>query len=169
MFTIDGTIMLEKLVDFHLNRNIPAEYDSKNDIIKKPGIIFPIKLSAESPDMKRSAHVELLTLFFGNTSVCYSPVENMLRSDEEFLNSLNWINTCNHDSCWRSDGLRFLTKYYFDMCEKVAPDIAPIEVPTEMSIGWMSFKVINVEVHFNHKPEGYWINIKKIRVTIEEV
>ena len=31
-----------------------------------------------------------------------------------------------HDSCWR--GLDFLTQIYFEECEKVGPELAPIEV-----------------------------------------
>ena len=70
----------------------------------------------------------------GNTSVFYT--ESDVR-DITQVKSNDWINTSNHDSCWRSDGFALLDKLYFEMANKVNPNIPPIEIQTEarLSIG----------------------------------
>jgi hypothetical protein len=40
-----------------------------------------------------------------------------------------WQNTCNHDSCWRFDGIRSpIVEAYFGLCGEIAPRMAPVEL-----------------------------------------
>jgi hypothetical protein len=46
-----------------------------------------------------------------------------------------WQNTSNHDSCWRSDGVRdHIHRVYVDYCRKVAPRCAPITLEATADI-----------------------------------
>lgn len=57
-----------------------------------------------------------------------------------------WINTCNHDSCWRSDGVRSpIVKAYFDLCNEVAPKKAPIELEATAHIDHVAIVKIQVK------------------------
>jgi len=56
-----------------------------------------------------------------------------------------WQNTSNHDSCWRSDGVRApIAKAYFDLCREVAPKKAPIELVSTANIDHVA--VVKIQV-----------------------
>jgi hypothetical protein len=60
-----------------------------------------------------------------------------------------WQNTSSHDSCWSSDGVRLpITRAYFDLCDKVAPNKAPIELTATAHIDHVA--VVKIQV----KPVG---------------
>jgi len=57
-----------------------------------------------------------------------------------------WKNTSNHDSCWRSDGVRYpITNAYFDLCKEVAPRKAPIELSATARIDHVAIVKIQVK------------------------
>lgn len=57
-----------------------------------------------------------------------------------------WTNTSNHDSCWRSDGVRSpIVKAYFDLCSEVAPKKAPVEVCATAHIDHVAIVKIHVK------------------------
>lgn len=70
-----------------------------------------------------------------------------------------WENTCNHDSEWRSDGVRDpITKTYFEYCEKVAPDLPPCELEATADIHCMAI----VDVETQREPDGYHRKLVKV-------
>lgn len=84
----------------------------------------------------------------------------------------DFVNTSNHDSCWKSDGLNLLTKIYFDMCkfvvrnwpEGTAP--APIELTTRIQLGnWRGYnpiQFVNVAFGPNRKDNEYFNSLSSI-------
>ena len=57
-----------------------------------------------------------------------------------------WQNTSNHDSCWRSDGVRSpIVKAYFDLCSEVAPKKAPVELVNTAHIDHVAIVKIQVK------------------------
>lgn len=59
------------------------------------------------------------------------------------LSDLHWENTSNHDSCWRSDGLRTpLSNIYFDMARQIngTPGLSKSYAPKDMQqVAWFHF------------------------------
>ena len=54
-------------------------------------------------------------IFSGNVSVWFAATNSpFLDTDPS-----KYKNTSNHDSCWSSDGLRDISRIYFEQCEKV--------------------------------------------------
>jgi hypothetical protein len=63
-----------------------------------------------------------------------------------------WKNTSNHDSGWRSDGVReHVNKVYFDYCKKVAPNTAPCELETTAHVDHVAV----VGIVFQPEGDGY--------------
>jgi hypothetical protein len=92
-------------------------------------------------------------LFLGNVTVFAAvtkePNINMVPTDR-------WENTSNHDSCWRSDGLRPITHTYFNLCERVQAHL-----PKEL-------KVAPKDVHFSSHMKGYCDPVKFVAVSYEK-
>lgn len=57
-----------------------------------------------------------------------------------------WHNTSNHDSCWRTDGMRHLSDAYFDACDTVNPDVAPRDLSCSAYVD----AVHMVEITYDH-------------------
>ena len=76
--------------------------------------MFHYENSCES-EYKRSSLVH--TLFTSNTSVFVVESAHYKRWYEIPVG--DWKNTSNHDSCWRSDGMRHLTEICFRMADEL--------------------------------------------------
>lgn len=84
----------------------------------------------------------------------------------------DFVNTSNHDSCWKSDGLSELTRGYFYMCGEVVKNWpegtapAPIELNTRIQVGdWLGHNPIQfVTVTFGpkRKDNDYFNSLEKI-------
>lgn len=78
-----------------------------------------------------------------------------------------WINSSNHDSCWRSDGLNFINKIYWRLCKEVNSDVAPASLDDDIDFGFG--KVFeDIIIHTIADPEedsSYWrqiVNVERI-------
>jgi hypothetical protein len=118
MVNIDIDRVICSLVDKFLDRSIQSHDENYQKVIRK-GMMFETQLRLthytddENVDVSRQAFI----LFTGNTSVfmAVAPQDYRWRgwSDISFE---DWKNTSNHDSCWRSDGVRSpIVQLYFDM------------------------------------------------------
>lgn len=152
MFKIDGNSIIKMLVDRELNRASEITFN-KDSTYTRSGVLIDISLNADVyGDAGKGKHIfkSIYMLFCGNTSVfwasrSYSDGSPGLKHLNE-IKPEEWTNTSNHDSCWRSDGFNFLSKLYFNMCECVAPNVAPIKVDTSMSLGICSYPVKHVDI-----------------------
>jgi len=130
MFDLKLNSTIQMLVDHELNRKTSVKiFDDGN--YQRPGIYLPVYLEASDYRTDKTEYMRIFMLFTGNTSVFYTT--NFESSIKDIPNG-SWINTSNHDSCWRSDGFRFLHKIKMDICERVNPDIAPYELDTESKL-----------------------------------
>ena len=117
------------------------------------GIIFDLHLNLSYYTEKQSytKRNHAYVLFCGNTNVFYA-VEN--QNENWHLNYKNvpidrWLNSSNHDSCWRSDGLSFIDDLYFSAAEEInkeliknkEKDVAPKNMISNSTIGWCGSKM----------------------------
>lgn len=90
----------------------------------RPGLLVSLDLrlshyALSQEEYHRSAMAYVVLT--GNTSVFVATTTDHTRWNE--LPGNAWANTSNHDSCWRSDGFRFLSTMYFNMCEEMNLEI----------------------------------------------
>lgn len=78
-------------------------------------------------------------------------------TDTPRLESLsNFKFTSGHDSCWRTDGLQFLTTYHFQECNFVDPDLAPVDVNYYAGLCIFSEPgVVTVELERDRNYDGF--------------
>jgi len=170
MFDLKLNSTIQMLVDHELDRKTSVKIlDDGN--YQRPGVYLSIYLEASDYQTDKTEYMRVFMLFTGNTSVFYTT--NFEPSIKDISNSL-WINTSNHDSCWRSDGFSFLHKLQMEMCKRVNPNIAPIKLYTEskLSIGGtypiehclVTFKD-NIKEHYRYEI----VNIEPIKKREEEL
>jgi len=132
MFTMKLNSIIAMLVDHSLDRKTSPVWN--DGLLTRKGICINVRLSADKYEGERkSTGMVVYILFCGKTSVFWAPAYDKAgKYAHSPLNVPveNWVNTSNHDSCWRDDGLSFLNKMYFDFCEDVDPKSAPKEVDT---------------------------------------
>ena len=133
MFDLKLNSVIQTLVDHELDRKTPVEI-LDNGNYQRPGVYLPIFLGVHDVKSDKYKYEQLMMLFVGNTSVFYTTKYNL---DIKKISNKSWINTSNHDSCWRSDGFAFLHEIQMKMCKNVNPNIAPVKLYTEakLSIG----------------------------------
>ena len=116
------------------------------------------KFCLSGEEYRRSALVH--TVFTANTSVFYHTSREHKRWQEVIPES--WANTSNHDSCWRTDGLRGLhlleTTFGKEMNEEIKADrgspLAPKEFSQFCTLGTLAGKPWQyVEVCHERIPE----------------
>lgn len=94
---------------------------------RRKGILFGLRYSIRSHEESDDelftfgAEQEVAVLIVAPHSVFFMEVEDRI-FDLTKIPLDKWENTSNHDSCWRSDGLRKLTETYFRLCNKVNED-----------------------------------------------
>lgn len=72
---------------------------------------------SDDGDFQTNRHQDFVVIFTGNTSVFVgTDFDDIFRWNQEVD---KFRNTSNHDSCWRSDGLNFLTDTYFGMASSI--------------------------------------------------
>lgn len=102
------------------------------------GIVFnlDIRFNDFINDEEKKSNHRINVLFFGNTSVFWKYEEDKW-TDAKF--------TANHDSCWRSDGMNFLSTIYFDSCEEVNDSKKPIDINQFTTFSsYKPFSLVNV-------------------------
>ena len=107
------------------------------------GLVVTLDLSSSyyTDDHEFHRRGLLHTVFTANTSVFTAVSEDFKGWDQISLDA--WNNTSNHDSCWRSDGMRTLSELYFrwakeineEMVARGYPDLAPREFDGFCTLG----------------------------------
>jgi len=163
MFATSLNDTIRMLVDHELNRDYPRTFNDDGIITK--GIVIEVNLNAAYYDNSDknypSEHRSFYMLFHGNTSVYYANRKRDGRGYKSLdeIKPEEWVNTSNHDSCWKSDGFQFLTENYFDMCKKVNPDVAPIKINIYATLGFgLSWPVKQIIVTFKHRNSNRYGN-----------
>ena len=158
MLKIDLKNTICKLVDFCLDRNHEIIHN-KDYSFTRPAIIIPIEITADDNNYDERIRRKFKLLFTGNTSVWYTEVIDN--------KTTKWVNTSNHDSCWRTDGLQFLSKVYFEMCEKIEPKTLPVNVNITAEIGGLinlGIKKVSLTYAYNNKKSRFDVlNIKPVK------
>jgi hypothetical protein len=161
MFEMRLDSMLCDLVENFIDREYPVKWE--NGTITKKGIIFEIlcRVHDFSGKDRKSSYKQFYVMFCGNTNVFYVmkkiSVYNPLQIPFD-----KWINTSNHDSCWRSDGLEFINKMYFDMCNEVNSEKAPVELYSSADIG--NIKPKNVLITYKNNEETWKNEVIKVEI-----
>ncbi len=154
MFQSNTSHTISMLVDQVLTteRRFNREYLENGCLRSSNGMLVELAMSVEDrnaekldEELKRFYYV----VFCGNVSVFIArqdvPGEQGLRHFTK-IPSDEWENTSNHDSCWRSDGLHFITDAYFEMCKECNDNVAPITLESICQIGfirlWRDVEVI---------------------------
>ena len=109
-------------------------------------------------------------LFCSGVSVFYADIYNTEQGNWRTWSEINpdeWINTSNHDSCWRSDGLDFINKAYFEMCKNVNPEIAPRDLHSYLDFGfggmWTDV-IVTLEIDTSVDGSiGYWQKVVDVK------
>jgi len=68
-----------------------------------------------------------------------------------------WENMSNHDSCWRSDGLKKVSETYFALCKEYDENTAPVMLD---QFAWLDTWMMRIESEPSKKP--YKWNITKL-------
>jgi len=147
MFNSDTTSILTGIVSQVMhNRDNNRKWNEDGSITEK-GMIFEVQLSVRDnvlgdyeATQKSEQNARFYVVFCGNTSVFYAN-QNDDETFRRFLNEIpvdEWVNTSNHDSCWRSDGLSWISTVYFEMCKACNDDLPPIKLEAEAKIGFVS-------------------------------
>ena len=166
MFNSDTDHTITRLVDQVLTNerrfNTKLEDDGS---ITAGGMLIEVELNVSDPSiedyderMEAGARRFYYVVFCNNVSVFVArrEVDDGIQHYED-IESSDWENTSNHDSCWRSDGMRWLSKAYFDMCDEVNAEAAPITLDASATIGFMSLWR-DVEVNVTWNDEGCCLN-----------
>ena len=172
MFKLNMNEVIQMMVDKELNRRCNSVYDRETGIRTVPGVLIKdISLRCSDYDTHQEIVKMFSMLFCGNTSVFWFDhkihTKDFVRSAYE-SDCSKWVNSSNHDSCWRSDGFSFLSDVYFEMCRTVNPDIAPVHVNKSASIGFaLSWPVEHVTLGIvNSTTHDYRYCLKNIsRIT----
>jgi len=101
-------------------------------------------------------------IFFGDTSVFFYADKNLECSD--IPSPELFVNTSNHNSCWRSDGFSKLNELYFDMCEEINPKMDPDNLESYVNFSFVSMKKVDVTYA---SAEDYGCNL--LSITKKEV
>ena len=175
--SIDVKRVITMIVNHHLRSkefidSVNHEFTEKEHFITKKGLLFTLDIRADKWNDEEQEYEyymrRFLVLFCGNVSVFVKEIDPKTMYFEHIGISgdySDWKNTSNHDSCWRSDGLNFIDNTYFEMCEELFPEKAPIDCNVYAEFGIVDSYPKTVLVKMAPKTDyGYdLINIEEIK------
>ena len=175
-FALSLNRTIQTLVDHCLDRKTPVEYDYSTHCYSRPAVGFKINLRSQwqggnnlGPEIVQTIYM----VFTGNTSVFYcSPYDDNGNKEYwhiEDVPSERWINTSNHDSCWRSDGFSFLFNLRMQMCKLANSKVPPARINSEAELGFgCGWPVENFTAIFKSNVDDYgYVLIKLIPQEVE--
>jgi hypothetical protein len=135
MFHIELDSVLVQLVEAVLSTK-----DAQSDDERSRGLYVRVLISASTPLLEDGEHPVgklihkwmhfLFRRDYRSTNVWVFTSENIW-----FPAIDSWKNTSNHDSCWRSDGIRSpIGAEYFKLCKEVDQEAAPISLKLRCNI-----------------------------------
>ena len=161
----------------HVRGNAYAKCASNGDgTWTCPGLVFDVEFTVRDPSIQdydekeiNKAFASYYILFTDNVSVYYAS-----QFDDEGTRRMwyqvepeEWINTSNHDSCWRSDGLSWISKLYFDMCKHVNGEVAPIALESTARVGFIDmWREVTVTSRSAELWENEVLEVKPVNETI---
>ena len=163
MFTVDLNRVLTTLVQAVLSPNSeqfravlsPATYGTDGlHVSLRFRVMEPHK---ENDDKERNIQTAYLHYIFSRSGnyVKVWCAEGTGRWPWEVPPAENFKMTCDHDTCWRNDGLRDITRIYFEMCKAVNANVAPISLDSEATLE----KVQKVKIEFTRRSAGSYDSV----------
>ena len=153
MFKVGLSSLISSIVREELRKcDMEPKYELKTGHITKEGIMIEYNCAVHDYTGHRSAKESFrryMILFCGNVNVFVARVEH--KSCLEDVPPERWENTSNHDSCWSSDGLDFINRSYFEMCNEVNPDVAPVLLDSGAQIGFLSKMFTKVIITYKQR------------------
>lgn len=129
-----------------------------------PGIVFALDLHLAHYENNKEAEVRQVAYIAmcGNTSVWWAiEPEGKRWMNYKSVKPEEWVNTSNHDSCWRTDGMKMLTDWYFKAAEtinkKLDTNVAPAMMSHHTSLGFClanPWQFVSIE-HAEDVSNGY--------------
>ena len=163
MIKTDFVDVLTMIVEHELelyanNKTLPNAMINYDNSVTKPGIIIPITITAIHPNSEEIC-TDAVFVFCGNVSVFFSDsvFEYGLLLPFREMKPYHWENTSNHDSCWKSDGLRNISEICFQLCSLLDDSIPPKDIEVTASFSYP------VKVWTTLKPkEDYGFDLIKV-------
>lgn len=117
-FSVDSADLVNALVNVALDKHNRSFLNDRKQTIRSEGLYITLDLRVhnytEDISTFRFAHF----LFCGNVSVWFATTDEYCNLNQ--ICNDQWINTSNHDVCWRTDGVeRPLWTTYFTMTTEV--------------------------------------------------
>jgi len=94
--------------------------DYKTHVEEGIAVRFQMQLNYYEDEFSLSRYQDFVVIFTSNTSVFVASPEDTFTW---WKNPEIFKNTSNHDSCWRSDGLRFLFDTYMKMADSINTEL----------------------------------------------
>lgn len=94
--------------------------DYKTHVEEGIAVRFQMQLKYYADEFSASRYENFVVIFTSNTSVFVATPDDVFCWDKT---PELFVNTSNHDSCWRSDGLRFLSQCYFEMADSINTEL----------------------------------------------
>ena len=151
-----GNIVRRALNEMTFEERNPR-HDRVAGTVAENGIGMEVSLSVYDPMVEKyeECRRHYFLLFCGNVNVFMARAGKNHTSFEDVPADM-WVNTSNHDSCWSSDGLNFLSEAYFEMCKEVNPSKPPILLESTAQIGFIGNFYTPVRIVY--KPPTYLAN-----------
>lgn len=170
----DAKKVIQMIVDYHLDRiydmwNGKGWKRNEDGTTTFRGLLFDLQLEGhgktESGDIQYY-YDACYMLFCRRTTVFWVRAVDKEgnKVDWRDIEPSTWINTSNHDSCWRSDGFHELDEQYYKMLELLEKKgLKDVEVELEFGVLGDSYPKI-VDITLRSKPDcGYeLVNVKEI-------
>lgn len=198
MWTLKADWIIPQIVDQFIDRNYPERVGKSEKypghiIYMRKGLSFKLRMRVDeysNTENTRTTIDNALVMFCSNTSVFHileSDVAAMMNKhnkevegkrfehmifDPTSVNPEWWINSSNHDSCWRSDGFSWLSERYFSMCYETrsSEKIAPADLSSDLDFGFGKvFEFVNIYTITDPENEGgYWQKVIHVERDLED-
>ncbi len=169
MFKSNSERIITQLVDQllpHTDR-FGAEHQPDGSLVYNNGIMMEVSLSVEDPfieDYEERQNTRVSTsvymIFCSNVSVFVAEKNEPVQWFNE-IPVEDWENTSNHVSCWRTDGMHWMSALYFEMCKACDPNVAPINLEADCNIGLVSL-YRKVKVTMKRDDDNWKYNLLKV-------
>ncbi len=169
MFTIDIRNILATLFEMSTTdeaRRVMDYNDDGSHEVNAMIITVHASVSDFSKEVDKEKQTTVYVMYAGLHSIfcaLASDADGNYRGFENIPHT-EWENTSNHDSCWRSDGLSFFPKLFFDMAKEVNPNKPPGELDSYTSLGGMGKSVVkHTKVVLERQRDGYHKNVLMVK------
>ncbi len=133
MFSIPITTVVADLTDHILGRSRARPFINEDGTRTEPGVAFTFDLSLAVYSPRQIEQRKVFWIVVAGYKV-FVAATKISYSGSYLRDNLHWENTCNHDSCWRTDGLhRPIADEFFKMAQAINAELDDEVAPAEMS------------------------------------